>query len=190
MSFFDFLGFLRHFERLVTWKKSLGVKSSELIILASLSKGLFGKRMFKITQITTPTPAPLKAIEAPLTSGTSTNTVPPSPVIAKIAIRTIFLDKKSSSFAFTKIRKPLIAIMENKIISIPPITGLGIADKINEIGAKKENITAIIAAKKITQTDATLVTAITEVFSPYEVFAGPPIAAEKIVARPSPISVR
>ena len=54
---------------------------------------------------------------------------------------------------------------------------------------KKPNTIAIIAASPITHTEATLVIPTTEVFSPYVVFAGPPINAATAVATPSPITV-
>ena len=54
---------------------------------------------------------------------------------------------------------------------------------------KKPRTIAIIAASPITHTDATLVIPTTAVFSPYVVFAGPPIAPATNVARPSPIKV-
>ena len=48
---------------------------------------------------------------------------------------------------------------------------------------------ANIAAKPITQTDATFVIPTTDVFSPYVVFAGPPSKPANNVANPSPIKV-
>ena len=57
-------------------------------------------------------------------------------------------------------------------------------------GGLKTTTIAIIAARPITQTDATFVIPTTDVFSPYVVLAGPPKIAENEVARPSPISVR
>ena len=65
--------------------------------------------------------------------------------------------------------------------------------KIEDITAvnlpKKPNTIAIIAASPITHTEATLVIPTTEVFSPYVVFAGPPINPAKNVATPSPNNV-
>ena len=71
----------------------------------------------------------------------------------------------------------------------PPKTAFGIVDTSAVNLLKNPNAIAIIAASPITQTDATFVIPTTDVFSPYVVFAGPPINPATKVAIPSPNKV-
>ena len=84
---------------------------------------------------------------------------------------------------------PFTAINPYRSNETPPRTAFGIVDT-NAVNLLKNPKTiAVIAAKPITHTDATFVIPTTEVFSPYVVFAGPPINPAKNVAIPSPNNV-
>ena len=101
---------------------------------------------------------------------------------------TFFIFSKSTLFCINTF-KPLTDINPYNSIDTPPSTADGIDDIIAVSSPKNPNIIAIKAASPKTQTEATFVIPTTDVFSPYVVFAGPPIIPAANVARPSPIKV-
>jgi hypothetical protein len=97
---------------------------------------------------------------------------------------------KNKENQILKTFNPLTAINPYRRSDTPPNTAFGIVDTKAVNFPKNAIIIEIIAASPITLTEATLLIPTTEVFSPYVVLAGPPIAPATSVATPSPIRVR
>ena len=87
-------------------------------------------------------------------------------------------------------RKPDAAMIPNKRMDTPPITGTGIAWIRAATLPTKEIIIARTAAPPITHTLKQRVIASTPMFSPYVVFGVAPKKPDKIFARPSPSKER
>ena len=111
---------------------------------------------------------------------------PPSPKTSIVDATTMFLFTPKLIWFSINTLRPLTAINPYSSNDTPPSTGLGIVETIAVNFPKKPNTIAIIAARPITHTEAIFVIPTTEVFSPYVVFAGPPIAPAINVAKPSP----
>ena len=105
------------------------------------------------------------------------------------ATSTLRLFMKSTLFS-TRLRTPTAEIMPYKTSDTPPMTQAGMASITAANFGQNEKQIANTAAMRITRGSNTLVSASTPVFSPYVVLAGAPKSEARIVARPSPRSVR
>ncbi|MNL57999.1 hypothetical protein D3C87_1815990 [compost metagenome] len=92
--------------------------------------------------------------------------IPLIPTTSTRVARIILLALEKSTFCSTKIRKPDAAITPNNRSDTPPITGPGILAITEEKVPEKESRIAITAAPPITNTEYTLVKAMTPIFSP------------------------
>ena len=88
------------------------------------------------------------------------------------------------------LRTPTEEIMPYSTKEMPPMMAVGTVWMAAPNLGKKLSRMAQQAAMRITRGSYTLVRASTPVFSPYVVLAGPPKKPAKLVARPSPSSVR
>ena len=104
-------------------------------------------------------------------------------------ISTLRLFMKSTWFS-TRLRMPTAEIMPYSTSDTPPMTQAGMAAMTAANFGQNENAMANSAARRMTRGSNTFVSASTPVFSPYVVFAGAPNSDARMVARPSPSSVR
>ena len=101
-----------------------------------------------------------------------------------------FLERVRSTLFSTTFRTPMAEIIPYSMKDTPPIIADGIVEMTAANFGMKDSTIANTAARRTTIGSYTLESSNTPVFSPYVVFAGPPIAPANAVARPSPTNVR
>lgn len=114
---------------------------------------------------------------------------PPIPATRMVEVTKIFLVLPMSMCSLIIILTPEAAMNPYKRRETPPVTQVGMVWVRPMSGARKPKKMEKIQARRMTLTEAILVTPTTATFSPYVVLAAPHKIPEAAVAIPSPIKV-
>ena len=117
-------------------------------------------------------------------------------IVPPVFQNTLFTRKHGShGYSYSRINNPTVEILEKKLAALEHapaarVFASGMAAITAANLGQNESTMAQHAAMRITRGSNTRVRASTPVFSPYVVLAGAPKSEARIVARPSPSSVR